>query len=174
MVVWLIGLAGAGKTTIGREVVSRLRSRNRATVFIDGDAMRAIMGEDLGHTVEDRRRNAGRVCRLCQYLEQQGIDVVCAILSLFSESRAWNRRHYARYVEVFISVPMEELVRRDQKGLYTGAREGRIRDVVGVDIPFEPPAAPDLVVDNGYPLRSPSGIAEDILRALSEPASPER
>jgi len=55
MVVWLIGLAGAGKTTIGREVVSRLRSRNRATVFIDGDAMRAIMGEDLGHTVEDRR-----------------------------------------------------------------------------------------------------------------------
>lgn len=166
MVVWIIGLAGAGKTTIGRELHARLRRDNNAAVFLDGDAVRAIFQDDLGHTIDARRVNAWRICRLCEYLDRQDIDVVCAILSLFPETRAWNREHLSSYFEVFLSVPMDELERRDQKGLYSGARAGRIQDVAGIDIEFHPPSNPDLVVENGAPFRAPSEIAGEIAEAI--------
>lgn len=164
MVVWIIGLAGAGKTTIGREVHARLKSRNRATVLIDGDTIRSIMGDDLGHSVADRERNGWRVARLCAELERQQIDVVCCILSLFHDQQQWNRDHLTDYFEVFLDVPMPVLEARDQKGLYSGARAGRVHDVVGVDIPFAPPPHADLVIDNAG--GSPGDHALDIVRAL--------
>ena len=166
MVIWLIGLAGAGKTTIGRQVLARLKARNPNVLFLDGDHVRAIMGNDLGHTVEDRRVNAWRICRLCQYLDSQGIDVVCAILSIFHDTQEWNRQNYSRYFEVYIDVPMDVLVARDQKGLFSRAMAGQLKNVVGVDIPFEPPPSADLVVNNGHPANSPTALADEIIRAL--------
>lgn len=148
MVIWLIGLAGAGKTTVGRALYEQIKSFDSATVFLDGDHVREIMGNDLGHSLEERRQNGLRVSRLCHYLDRQGINVVCAILSLFEEQQRWNRKTYSDYFEIFIDVPMEVLEARDQKGLYSGAREGRIPNVAGFDIAFKPPAFPDMVVGN--------------------------
>ena len=166
MVIWLIGLAGAGKTTIGRQVLARLKARSPNVLLLDGDHVRAIMGNDLGHTIEDRRVNAWRICRLCQYLDSQGIDVVCAILSIFHDTQDWNRQNYSRYFEVFIDVPMDVLIARDQKGLFSNAMAGRLKNVVGVDIPFEPPPSAGLVVNNGDPANSPADLADEIIRAL--------
>ena len=148
MVVWLIGLAGAGKTTIGRALYARIRAQKPNVLFLDGDDVRTIMGNDLGHTMEDRHANAWRICRLCAYLDRQGVDVVCAILSLFPDTRAWNRDHYSRYVEVYIDVPLEVLKARDQKGLYSRAEAGLISNVAGMDLRFVPPRSPDLVLHN--------------------------
>lgn len=172
MVIWLIGLAGAGKTSIGRALHGEMKRRNPATVFLDGDQVRAIMGEDLGHSPEDRERNGWRVCRLCQVLDAQGLDVVCCILSLFPEQQAWNRATYSAYFEVFIDVPMAVLAARDQKGLYSGARQGRIANVAGVDIPFVSPPAPDLVIRNDAPLTDFSGPAKRILEAIGDTGRP--
>ena len=166
MVIWLIGLAGAGKTTIGRELTRLLKARRPNVLLLDGDHVREIMGNDLGHTLEDRRANAGRVCRLCEYLDRQGIDVVCAILSLFPESRLWNREHYSRYFEVFIDVPMAVLEQRDQKGLYSAARAGRTANVAGIDLPFAPPERPDLVIHNGDARTSMAPLAQQILEVI--------
>jgi cytidine diphosphoramidate kinase len=148
MVIWLIGLSGAGKTTIGNEVSELWRQNGRKSVFLDGDAFREIMGDDLGHGREDRRRNATRVCRLCKLLDDQGIDVICCILSIFEESRRWNRQNLVEYTEVFIEVPMDELIRRDPKGLYRKALDGEIKDVAGIDLEFELPESPDLIIRN--------------------------
>lgn len=148
MIIWLIGMAGAGKTTVGRALHEQIKLVDAASVFLDGDHVREIMGNDLGHSLEERRQNGLRVCRLCHYLDRQGINVVCAILSLFDDQQRWNRESYSDYFEVFIDVPMEVLVARDQKGLYSGASEGRIPNVAGFDIPFEPPANPDMIVRN--------------------------
>ena len=166
MVIWLVGLAGAGKTVIGREVFALLRERKPNVVFLDGDDVREIMGGDLGHTVEDRRKNAWRVCHLCEYLDRQGIDVVCAILSIFHDTQRWNRENVSQYFEVYIDVPMQELIARDQKGLYSQALAGNRRDVVGIDIPFDPPPERDLVVHNAGPFKPPATLADDIIRAL--------
>jgi adenylylsulfate kinase-like enzyme len=88
------------------------------------------------------------------------------VLSLFHESQEWNRKNYGQYFEVFIDVSMETLLQRDQKGLYSGARNGTLRDVVGVDIPFEPPRNPDYVIDDNRPLADLEQIVADLLRAL--------
>jgi adenylylsulfate kinase len=166
MVIWLIGLAGAGKTTLGRSLHARLKEIDRASVFLDGDHVREIMGQDLGHSLEDRRRNGWRMCRLCQYLDRQNINVVCAILSMFAEQQAWNREAYSDYFEVFLNVPMHELEARDQKGLYSGARAGTIANVAGIDLPFRPPAAPHMVVRNDRGIEQLSAAADDILARI--------
>jgi adenylylsulfate kinase len=166
MVIWIIGLAGSGKTTVGTELYRRLKREHPSLVLIDGDMVREIMGNDLGHTVEDRRKNAVRICNLCRALDQQNIHAVACVLSIFHESQEWNRRNYSRYFEIFLDVSMETLVKRDQKGLYSGAMKGEIRNVVGVDIPFEPPRNPDYVVDNDEARQDFGPVVTEILRAL--------
>ncbi|WP_243544281.1 adenylyl-sulfate kinase [Pseudodesulfovibrio tunisiensis] len=148
MVVWIIGLSGAGKTTLAEETVRLMRKAGKKVALLDGDAVREVFGNDLGHSLADRRRNAERLCRLGAFLEGQGINVVCAILSVFRESRAWNREHLERYHEVFIDTPMSDLMNRDPKGLYRKALAGEIRDFPGVDLEFPVPDSPDLVIRN--------------------------
>jgi cytidine diphosphoramidate kinase len=172
MIVWITGLAGAGKTTIGREVFAMLRARNPATVFLDGDDVREIMGGDLGHTREDRYRNGWRICRLCRYFDRQGIDVVCAILSIFQEQRDWCRSNCGGYFEAAIEVGFDVLEARDQKGLYSGARAGRIKNVVGFDLAFDPPVRADFVIDNSTPATDFKTIAARVVAALDARGKP--
>jgi adenylylsulfate kinase len=166
-VYWITGLSGAGKTTIGRLVFDELRRRTPAAVFLDGDILREVFGNDLGHSRADRLQSAMRNARLCRMLAEQGIDVVCATISLFRECQEWNRAHIARYFEVYLRVPMEVLVRRDQKQLYSRALRGEITDVIGVDLPVEEPQRPDLVIDNDG-TRPPGEHAAYIWKCLQE------
>jgi adenylylsulfate kinase-like enzyme len=166
MVVWMIGLSGAGKTTLAQEVVARVRRTAPNVVLVDGDAVREMFGNDLGHSLDDRRRNAERIARFCRFLDDQGIHVVCAILSLFRETRAWNRQHLKSYYEVFIDAPKEQLVARDGKGIYARFLKGEIRDVAGMDLPFPPPENADLVIRNAGDVQSLLGHAEAIAERI--------
>src|ERR1700733_14633488 len=147
-VFWITGLSGAGKTTLGRELWSRLRADGRPATFLDGDALRAVIAEDLDHSADHRRRSAMRNARLCRLLAEQGTDVVCATISLFHEVQRWNREKLPGYREIYLRVPMDELRRRDSKGIYARAQRGEEPNVVGLDVPAEAPEAPDLVLDN--------------------------
>lgn len=166
MVIWLIGMSGAGKSVIGHEVYKQLKKKHKNLIFLDGDSFRAILGDDLGHDLSDRRRNADRFCRMCKFMDDQGIHVVAAILSIFPESREWNRKNYSDYFEVFIDVSFEELVRRDSKGLYKKALNGEIKNVVGVDIEFIPPKAHLTIRNEGD--ESIEKIANQIINRLAE------
>src|SRR5277367_678494 len=143
-VFWITGLSGAGKTTVGRELERRLRAVGRPVIFLDGDVLRAVVAEDLGHSADDRRRSAMRNARLCRLLAGQGADVICATISLIHKVQRWNRKNIPGYREIYLKVPIEELRRRDSKGIYAVAQ----RDVVGLDLPAEAPEAPDLILDN--------------------------
>jgi adenylylsulfate kinase-like enzyme len=147
-VFWITGLSGAGKTTLGEELGNRLRAAGRRVIFLDGDALRAAIAEDLGHSAENRRKSAMRNARLCRLLVEQGHDVICATISLFHEVQRWNRENIPGYREIYLRVPIDELQRRDCKGIYAGAQRGDARDVVGLDVLAEVPEAPDLVLDN--------------------------
>lgn len=151
MVIWLIGMAGSGKTTVGRQLFSLTRESHPNTVYIDGDDIREIFKNNQtpkDYSATARRANADRISMMCQWLDQQGHNVICSILSVFEESREWNRENYSDYYEIYVKASMETLFERDQKGLYTGARAGEIPHVVGFDIPFEEPVKPDFILVN--------------------------
>lgn len=145
---WITGYSGAGKTTVGSELYRVIKQANAACVFLDGDKVREVFGNDLGYTKEDRFKSAMRFSRMCEFLTSQGIDVVCCTVSMFDEVRAWNREHISDYVEVYLKVPGEVLMRRDQKGLYSGHANGTELNVVGLDLRLEEPKSPDIVIVN--------------------------
>lgn len=141
-------MSASGKTTIGKKLFEQLQNSNQKWVFLDGDTFRNILGEDLGHTIEDRRKNAYRISRFCEYLNSQNINVLACVLSIFHDNQRYNKENIKDYKEVYIDVSFENLCKRDNKELYKKALEGEIKDVVGVDIEFKPPYSPDFILDN--------------------------
>ena len=146
-VVWFTGLSGAGKSTLCQVIGNRVRSHISNLVFLDGDAVRAAVGDNLGHSETDRCKQIGRIQRFAKLLSDQGqIVLVCALYS-HPDLLAWNRANFGNYFEVFVDAPFEVVRKRDVKGLYGGFAQGKISNVVGIDIPYHRPESPDLIVD---------------------------
>lgn len=167
MVIWLTGLSGVGKTTIGRALYRIWKTKFPNTVLVDGDAVRHLVrfnNNDDAYSQAGRHAAASRYCDICAWLDSQDINVVCCTISFFEDLRERNRRDLSKYFEVFISAPMEVLKRRDKKDLYERALRGEIRNVVGVDQPLTPPSASDMVIDNSRDLQDFDEIAGEILK----------
>ena len=145
---WITGLSGAGKTTIGTLFYSYLQETKNNVVYLDGDTLRKIFGDAQQYSPSERKILALRYSRLCKMLTEQGIDVVIATISMFHEVREWNRENIENYNEIYIKVPLEVLIARDQKKLYSLAFKGEIKHVMGVDIEVEEPENPDIIINN--------------------------
>tara|TARA_B110000483_G_C17917797_1_gene435601 strand:+ start:207 stop:719 length:513 start_codon:yes stop_codon:yes gene_type:complete len=167
MVIWIIGLSGSGKSTLANEIVLRANKEKNKTILLDGDLIREIFGHDLGYSKKDRFKNAQRICQLGKFLNDQGFNVVTAILSLFPENREWNRSNIKNYYEVFIDAPLEDLIKRDSKGLYEKFSKGEISEVAGMDIEFLKPERADLVIKNTDSKESLLNYAELIAKKFS-------
>ena len=161
MMFWLTGLSGAGKTTIGKLLYQKLKAQKDNVVFLDGDQLRQVFGDDLGYTPDQRLKSAMRNARLCKLLSDQGIDVVCCTISMFDRVRDWNRANIPGYVEVYVKASLETLRKRDQKGLYTQG-DGA---VAGVNFSVEEPKHPDLVLENDGHL-TPQEQVEKIIELM--------
>lgn len=159
-VYFFTGLSGAGKTTIGGLFCRRLKATKPNVVYLDGDEIRVAFGEDVGYTHEERLRWAGRIFRVCKLLSDQGIDVVCCSIAMFDSVRQWNREHIENYKEIYVRVKKETLLARNQKGLYSTGK-----NVVGVDLPFDEPKTPDLIIQNDGE-RTPLELVEEIERVF--------
>lgn len=145
---WITGLSGSGKTTIGNRLYYELKQKEENVVLLDGDVLKSIIGEDLGYTESDRRKRAGKYARICKMLTDQGIIVICCTIAMYEEVREWNRKNNKSYVEVFLDVPMEVLIERDQKGMYSQYKDGKINNVAGMDVQVEFPRNSDLTLKN--------------------------
>lgn len=148
MLIWITGLSGSGKTTVGKALYNELKQDHTNVIFLDGDSFREILGNDLGHEPKDRLLNAHRIARMCKFLVSQDMIVVCATMSLYAEIHELNRKNIENYFEVFVECDMNELIKRDQKGLYTKAINGEVKNVVGIDLPYDKPKDADLIIDN--------------------------
>ena len=145
--IWITGLAGSGKTTIGKGVFQRLKEKELNTIFVDGDQYRKVFGSS-GYSKEERLVVAKNIVKLCKFLIDQNINVVCCTISLFKEIHEQNKKQFKNYYEIFVFCEIEELIKRDQKGLYSKALRGEINNVVGVDIKYSKPLNPFLIIDN--------------------------
>ena len=148
ILVWITGLAGSGKTTIGKAVCEEWKIKQTNTVFLDGDHFREITGQTAMHSKEARLQVAYQLSRMCKFLTDQNINVICSTISLFKEIHELNRNNFDRYCEIYIHCDMEELINRDQKNLYTKALKKEIKNVVGIDITFDRPENCDLEINN--------------------------
>lgn len=160
-VFWVTGLAGAGKSSIAEELCVLIRGIKPNVVSLDGDVMREVFGATASYSPAERLALAFQYGRLCRLLADQGIDVVCATISMFHEVRAWNREHIAGYREIYVRVPIEVLIARDQKQLYSQALRGERLNVAGIDLVIEEPVTPDVVLDNGGQ-RPPADLAREV------------
>ena len=167
-VIWITGLSGAGKSTVAAALVPRLREKAPAVVHLDGDELREILGaanlSDQNHGRAGRLALALRYAKLCRVVAQPGVTVVIATISMFHEVHAWNRAHLPGYLEVYLRVPVDELRRRDPKGIYRRFDRGEIRDVAGLDLTVDEPLSPHLLIEPG-PESTVDSIAGAILNA---------
>jgi len=148
IVYWFTGLAGAGKSTLGRRFYDHLTKTKPNVVLLDGDELRDVFGGDLSYSLEDRKKSALRNSRLCKMLSDQGHDVVCATISLFRECQDWNRKNISNFNEIYIQTPIEVLKSRDKKKLYSRAGQGEMKDVMGIDLPIHEPKNPEVLLIN--------------------------
>ena len=151
-VIWVLGLSASGKSAMAAHAVTFLTAlappdRVRRWQLLDGDQLRSFMGDELGYGLADRRKSVKMVGLAAHLLSQNGIGVVVANISPFADIREHIRKSVPGYVEVYCRCSLETCSRRDPKGHYRRFREGTMRDVVGLDIPFEEPSHPELVLD---------------------------
>jgi len=159
-VYFFTGLSGAGKTTIGGLFYQRLHATKSNVVLMDGDQIRPVFGEDIGYTQEERVHWSRRIFRMCKFLSDQGMDVVVCTISMYDCIRQWSRENIEHYKEIYLKVSCGTLVKRNQKGLYTSGK-----NVVGVDLPFDEPGNPDIVIENEG-TQTPLEIVEGLEREL--------
>ena len=147
-VVWLTGLSGSGKSTIARALEARLRAEGTPVYVLDGDVVRRGLNSDLGFSDADRAENIRRAGEVAAMFADAGLTVITAFISPFRRVRERVRERVGagQFVVVFLDAPLEVCEQRDPKGLYAKARAGEIADFTGISSPYEPPAAPALVL----------------------------
>ncbi len=162
-VVWLTGLSGAGKSTLAIALERRLFDLGWNVYTLDGDNVRTGLNADLGFKPEDRQENLRRVGEVAALFADAGLICVTAFISPYRDERVRARAAAGSrpFIEVWVRSPLEECERRDPKGLYRKARSGALRDFTGIDSPYEPPDAADLVIDTAQ-----EGVEACTLRLL--------
>lgn len=146
--IWLTGLSGAGKSTLANEVEKRLFAMGKYTMLLDGDNVRMGLNQNLGFSEKDRVENIRRIAEVSKLMNDAGLIVLTSFISPFRQDRR-NAKNIIgeRFVEVYISTPLEECEKRDVKGLYKKARNGEISNFTGITSPYEAPEHPDITVD---------------------------
>ena len=161
--IWFTGLPCAGKTTLASRLAEHLTARGERVVVFDGDVVRSSVSADLGFSRADRHANVLRVAARARDAVDQGSTAICALVSPYAESRAEARRVVSedRFIEVYVSTPVEICEARDAKGLYRLARSGKLQNFTGVNDPYEAPEKPHISVEGtGDPAQAIGPILE--------------
>jgi len=148
-VLWLTGLSGSGKSTIANALEKELYTQGKKTYILDGDNVRHGLNKDLGFTDKDRIENIRRVAEVAKLMCDAGLIVITAFISPFRSEREMARSLFQEndFKEIYISTPLKVAEKRDPKGLYKKARQGKIPNFTGIDSPYEIPTKPDLEIN---------------------------
>lgn len=162
---WITGLSGAGKTTISSLLYSYLKKKENNILLIDGDEIRKVY-QNTDYTEKGRENISYMNMRLCKMLTDQGIDVIIAVIGMRDIYRNWNRENIENYFEIYLQVPIEILIQRDSKRLYSRALRKEITNVYGIDMSYEEPKNPDIRICNDSS-KTPEEVCRLIIHTLN-------
>lgn len=173
-VVWVTGLPASGKSTFARALYDQLALAGVRVKLLDGDQVRAQLMPDLGYGEAARDAFYGALARMAADIARLGYVAVVAATAHERRFRDRAREQAPRFVEVYVATPLDECRRRDVKGLYAAADEGRIADLPGVGVPYEPPVEPDVVAHGGYDADAVAAAAQLVIQARRATMSNEQ
>ncbi len=146
--LWFTGLPCSGKTSISVEVEKRLRQAGHRVERLDGDVLRKELSRDLSFSKEDREKNIERVAFVASALSRNGVIAIVSLVSPYRSMREAARKKINSFIEVYVRCPLEVCEKRDVKGMYRMAREGKIKNFTGISDPYEEPKTPDILIDS--------------------------
>lgn len=182
-VIWFTGLSGSGKSTVANTLDHKLHQMAIHSAVLDGDNVRHALNAGpsmlrgthgdafaerfgLGFTAMDREENIRRIGAVAHLFSQAGIIALTAFISPYRQDRDRVRRNMdaGEFIEVFVDTPLEVCESRDPKGLYKKARAGEIKNFTGIDDPYEPPSAPELILQAAD--KTPDVLASEVIDYL--------
>ncbi len=148
LLIWITGLSGSGKSTIGSALESSLYNLGKATYLLDGDNLRHGINSDLGFSDIDRIENIRRIGEISKLFVDAGLITIATFVSPFRKDRNFVRSLLGDYfIEVYIDCDLDTCIKRDPKGLYEKALSGEISQFTGISSPYEKPDKPELVIN---------------------------
>jgi sulfate adenylyltransferase/3'-phosphoadenosine 5'-phosphosulfate synthase len=162
--IWLTGLSGAGKSTIASALAAELELRGKRVEVMDGDMVRENLSKGLGFSKEDRDINIRRIGFVAELLTRNGVFVLVAAISPYRAVRDEVRARIRDFIEIHVDCTIDELSRRDVKGLYAKALAGELKNFTGISDPYEAPLHPEVRVDSSTQVVGES--VADVLAAL--------
>ena len=142
--IWITGLSGSGKTTIGKNLYDYIKQNNNDYIHLDGDDIRIMLGDLGSFSVEGRKKTAETYSRMCKYLTGCGINVIISTISLYHSVHEYNRKNNKKYFEILLEVDKKVLITRNKHGLYNPG----VKNVMSIDQVPEFPNNPDLKLNN--------------------------
>ncbi|SMP18408.1 bifunctional sulfate adenylyltransferase/adenylylsulfate kinase [Shimia sagamensis] len=149
--VFFTGFSGSGKSTIANALMVKLMEMGgRPVTLLDGDIVRKNLSSELGFSKEHRDLNIRRIGYVASEITKNGGIAICAPIAPYATTRRAVREDveaFGAFVEVHVATSIDECERRDRKGLYKLAREGKIKEFTGISDPYDVPANPELSVE---------------------------
>jgi len=146
--IWFTGLSGSGKSTIANALERKLLEENVSTYTLDGDNIRKGINKDLTFSPKDRTENIRRIAEISNLFVDAGIVTLAAFVSPYRKDRKRIKEIVGEdnFIEIYINTSLEACELRDVKGLYKKARKGEIKNMTGIDAPYEAPSNPDIEI----------------------------
>lgn len=168
--IWFTGLPSSGKSTSAFTLEHELIQRGYLAYVLDGDNVRYGLNKNLGFSADDREENIRRIGEVARLFADAGVVTMTSFISPYRTDRDQAREIHEKsglpFIEIFVDTPVEVCEQRDPKGLYRKARLGEIKGFTGVDDPYEPPLAPELVLRTAE--HSPEELTARLLSFLLE------
>ncbi len=148
-VLWFVGLSGSGKSSLASALETYLFSKGIKTYILDGDNIRSGLNNDLDFSDTGRKENIRRISEVSKLFVDAGTVVLTAFISPFREDRESAKKVIGAddFIEIHVDCPLDVCEKRDVKGLYKKAKEGKIKNFTGIDSPFEIPQNPEIRID---------------------------
>lgn len=168
--LWLTGLSGSGKSTIGFTLEHMLMEAGHLTYVLDGDNVRHGLNKNLGFSAVDRAENIRRIGEVARLFADTGVFTISSFISPYRADRRMVRDMHEeaglQFIEVFVDTAIDVCEQRDPKGLYKRARAGEIKFFTGISDPYEAPENAEIILDSGN--CTPPECARQIITELDQ------